>query len=198
MNFDPAALVDIHGRLLEGDPTASAELLELLYGPLIGHAIKKHATFGMDQDRARDLAIGVLASLIERPNLFDPRRGSLFGFLCMMLDRDAQNAGRDEANRHKKFSEFSVEVEQVRGNSYETSPDTRLDAERILSHYGAEVVVEAGDQEVLQLILHEERSYEAYAVALGIADLPPERLRAEVKRRKDRIEKRLQRLKDRL
>ena len=70
--------------------------------------------------------------------------------------------------------------------------------ERILSEYGAEIVVEAGDQEVLRLILEEERDYKAYAVALGISHLPPEPMRAEVKRRKDRIEKRLQRLKDRL
>jgi hypothetical protein len=198
VRFELAALVAVHGRLLQGDPTASAELFELLYGPLIGHAIKKHADFGMDQDRARDLAVGVLASLVERPDLFDPEKGSLFGFLCMMLDGDAKNAGRDEANRHKKFSEFAVEVEQVGGNSYVTSPEIRLDAERILSQFGAEIVVEAGDQEVLRLILEEERDYEAYAVALGISQLPPEQMRAEVKRRKDRIEKRLQRLKDRL
>jgi hypothetical protein len=198
MSFDPAALVAIHCRLLEGDPTASADLFELLYGPLIGHAIKKHAAFGMDQDRARDLAVGVLASIVERPNLFDPQKGSLFGFLCMMVDGDAQNAGRDEANRHKKFSQFAVEVEQVRGNFYMTSPEIRLDAERILSEYGAEIVVEAGDQEVLRLILEEGRNYEAYAVALGISHLPPKQMRAEIKRRKDRIEKRLRRLKDRL
>ena len=124
MSFDPAALIAVHGRLLAGDPTASADLFEIVYGPLIGHAIKKHAAFGMDQDRARDLAVGVLAYLVERPELFDPQKGSLFGFLCMMLDGDAKNAGRDEANREEKFSGFAVEVEKVGGNSYVTSPET--------------------------------------------------------------------------
>lgn len=198
MSFDPAALVAVHGRLLAGDPTASADMFELVYGPLIGHAIKKHTAFGMDEDRARDLAVGVLASIVERPAIFDPQKGSLFGFLCMMLDGDAKNAGRDEANRQEKISEFAVEVEQVGGNSYVTSPETRVDAERIMSQYRAEIVVEEGDHEVLRLILEEEREYEAYALALGISHLPPELMRAEVKRRKDRIEKRLQRLKDRL
>jgi hypothetical protein len=198
MSFDPAALLAVHGRLLTGDPTASADLFELAYGPLVGHAIKKHAAFGMDQDRARDLAVEALASLVERPGVFDPLKGNLFGFLCMMLDGDAKNAGRDKANRREKFSEFAVEVEKVGGNSYVTSPETRVDAERIMLRYGAEIVVEEGDHEVLRLILEDERDYDAYAVALGISHLPQEQKRAEIKRRKDRIEKRLERLKDRL
>jgi hypothetical protein len=198
MTFDPAALLAVHGRLLAGDPTASADLFEFVYGPLIGHAIKKHAAFGMDEDRARDLAVGVLASLVEKPTMFDPQKGSMFGFLCMMLDGDAKNAGRDDANRQEKFSEFAVEVVEVGGNSYSTSPESRMDAERIMSQHHAEIVVEEGDSEVLRLILEDERDYEAYADALGIAHLPLEEKREEVKRRKDRIEKRLQRLRDRL
>ena len=198
MSFDPAALLAVHGRLLAGDPTASADLFEFVYGPLIGHAIKKHAAFGMDEDRARDLAVGVLASLVEEPTMFDPQQGNLFGFLCMMLDGDAKNAGRDEVNRQKKFSEFAVEVEQVGGNSYSSSPETRLDAERIISQHHAAIVVEEGDSEILRLVLQDERDYETYAEALGIAHLPLEEKRAEVKRRKDRIEKRLERLRDRL
>jgi hypothetical protein len=113
MSFDPAALLAVHARLLTGDPTASADLFELVYGPLIGHAMKKHAAFGMHEDRARDLAVGVLASLVERPDIFDPQRGNLFGFLCMMLDGDAKNAGRNDANRNEEFSEFTVEVEKI-------------------------------------------------------------------------------------
>jgi hypothetical protein len=140
----------------------------------------------------------VLAELIERPEIFDPQKGGLFGFLCMMLDGDAKNAGRDQASHQEKFSQFAVEVEQVGGNSYVTSPETRVDAERIMAQHGAEVVVEKGDQEVLDLMLLDEREYEPYAKALGIDHLPLEEKRAEVKRRKDRIEKRLQRLRDRL
>jgi hypothetical protein len=198
MSFDPLALIAVHNRLLACDPTASADLFELVYGPLIGHAIKKHSAFGMDEDRACDLAVGVLASLVERPNIFDPQKGSLFGFLCMMLDGDAMNAGRNESNRREKFSEFAVEVEKVGGNSYVISPETRVDAERIMSQYQAEIIVEDGDREVLRLFLEDERDYEAYAAALGISHLAPEQKRAEVKRRKDRIEKRLERLGDRI
>jgi hypothetical protein len=198
MTLNPLALLAVHGRLVAEDPTASADLFEIVYGPLIGHAIKKHKALGMDEDRARDLAVGVLAELIERPEIFDPKKGGLFGFLCMMLDGDARNSGRDEANRQKKFLQFAVEVEEIRGNSYVTSPETKLDAERIMARHRPEIIMEEGDQQVLDLMLQDEREYEPYAKALGIDSLPVEERRAEVKRRKDRIEKRLQRLRDRL
>jgi len=47
----------------------------MAYGPLIGHALKRHGSFGVDQDRARDLALKALADLIERPEQFDPAKG---------------------------------------------------------------------------------------------------------------------------
>jgi hypothetical protein len=198
MSLDPSALLAVHDRLVAGDPTASADLFEIAYGPLIGHAINKHRTFGMDEDRARDLAVGVLAELVERPDIFDPQKGSLFGFLCMMLDGDAKNLGRNEANRREIFSGFAVEVREVGGNSYVMSPETRVDAQRIMAQHHADIVVDQGDREVLDLMLQDEREYEPYAKALGIDHLPLDEKRAEVKRRKDRIEKRLQRLRDRL
>ena len=108
MSFDPATLTAVHLRLVAGDPTASADLIELLYYPLIGHAIKKHRSFGMGQDRASDLAVKVLADLVEKPDMFDPSKGNLFGFLCMVLDRDLVNAGRDGANRRKLFWQVSL------------------------------------------------------------------------------------------
>jgi hypothetical protein len=198
VSLDPTVLLAIHGRLLEADPTASADLFELVYRPLIGHAIRKHKTFGMDEDRARNLAVEVLAELIERPEIFDPQKGSLFGFLCVMIDGDAKNVGRNESNRQKKFSQFAVEVQEVGGNSYLTSPETRADAKRIMTLYHAEIVVDPGDQDILRLMLEDERDYGPYVEALQIHHLPPDKQKAEVKRRKDRIEKRLQRLGNRL
>jgi hypothetical protein len=198
MSFNSESLAAIHARLIDGDPTASSDLFELLYSPLIGHAIKKHASFGVDQDRASDLAVKVLADLIEHPQIFDPAKGNLFGFLCMAIDGDASNAGRDAANRRELFSGFAVEVEHVGGNTYLTSPETLIDAGRIMQRFGKDIIVDAGDQEVLKLILQEERDYGPYASALGLDHLPPAERNAEVKRRKDRIEKRLERLKDRL
>lgn len=198
MIIDPNQLLDIHRRLCEVDPTASADLIETLYGPLIGHALKKHRAFGLDDDGARDLALAVLVQLIEAPEKFDPSRGNLFGYLCMALDGDAKNLGQKASNREEFFSHYAVEVEQVGGNTYEMKPDERIDAKRIMELHADKIVTEEGDQAVLDLYLSEESEYTVYAEALGIADWPQKERDAEVKRRRDRIEKRLHRLKDKL
>jgi len=67
-----------------------------------------------------------------------------------------------------------------------------------MEKHGAEIIVDAGDKEVLTLFLREERDYAVYATALGIEHLAPEDRDAEIKRRKDRIEMRLRRLRRRL
>lgn len=198
MTIHQDQVFEIHRRLGEGDPTASADLIQTLYGPLIGHALKKHRAFGLDGDGARDLALGVLVQLIEAPQRFDPARGNLFGYLCMALDGDAKNLGQKAAKRVELFSGYAVEVEQVGGNTYEMKPEDRLDAKRIMELHADKIVTEDGDRAVLELYLSEEAEYAAYAEALGIADWPQKERDAEVKRRRDRIEKRLQRLRDKL
>lgn len=199
MSLDSAKLAAVHARLVAGDPTASADLFKMVYGPLIGHALKRHGAFGVDQDRARDLALNALADLVERPEQFDPTKaGSLFGFLCMAVNGDAINAGEMEKNRSEKFSQYAVELLEVGGNSYETTPEIRMDAQRIIERHGSEIIVDEGDREVLILLLREERDYVTYAKALRIEHLAPEDRDAEVKRRKDRIEVRLKRLGRRL
>lgn len=195
MNLDPTKLAAVHARLVEGDPTASSELFELAYKPLIGHALKRHGAFGVDFERAEDLALNALADLIERPRQFDPARGgSLFGFLCMVVNGDAINAGEMEKNRAEKFSQHAVEVLEVGGNTYETNPEIRMDAQQIIQRHRSEIIVDEGDEEILILFIQEERDYAAYARALRIEHLVPKEREAEVKRRKDRIEARLKRL----
>jgi hypothetical protein len=199
VSIDQTKIAAVHARLVAGDPSASADLIEMAYRPLIGHALKKHGTFGVDQDRARDLALKALADLIERPEQFDPAKGgSLFGFLCMVVNRDAINAHETEKNRTKKFSQHAVEVLKVGGNFYQTTAEIRMDAQRIMEKHGSEIIVDEGDKEILVLFLQEERDYAAYARVLGIEHLAPEDRDAEVKRRKDRIETRLKRLGRRL
>jgi hypothetical protein len=199
VTINRAQLAAVHARLVAGDPTASADLIEMAYEPLIRYALKRHGSFGVDQDRARDLALKALAGLIEQPSQFDPAKGSsLFGFLCMVVNGDAINAGEMEKNRAEKFSQHVVEVLEVRGKSYQMRADIRLDAQRIMEKHGSEIVIDDGDKEVLTLFLQDERDYSVYARVLGIEHLAPEYRDAEVKRRKDRIETRLRRLGRRL
>lgn len=199
MSLDPEKLASIHARLVDGDPTASTDLFEIVYGPLIGHALKRHRAFGVNHDQAEDLALKALADLVEQPAQFDPTKGgSLFGFLCMVVDGDAINFGKMNKNRAEKFSQHAVEILEVGGNTYEIAPEIRIDAVHIMEKYGPEIIVDEGDEKVLNLYLQEERDYAPYARALGIEHLAPKERNAEVKRRKDRIEMRLKRLRKRL
>jgi hypothetical protein len=116
----------------------------------------------------------------------------------MVVNGDAINAGEMEKNRAEKFSQHTVEVREVGGNFYQTTPEIRMDAQRIMDKHGSEIIVDQGDKEVLILFLQEERDYAAYAKALGIERLTPKDRDAEVKRRKDRIEARVKRLGRRL
>lgn len=192
---DIAQLGPLHARLLEGDPIASADLIETLYLPLTSYALKKHHRFGVDRDRAADLALNVLVSLIERPEQFQDGRGNLFGYLCMALDGDAINWGRDLRNREQIFSMHAVEVQEIGGNTYEVDPGIKMDAMGILERNFDEIVSDPSDEAVLSLILQDERDYSVYAKALQLNDLSVNAQTAEIKRRKDRIEKRLKRLK---
>ncbi len=198
MRFDAADLNKIHERLKAGDPTASSDLIGLLYGPLTGHALNKHRALALSVDLARDFAVKVLGEVIERPELFDPEKGNLFGFLCMALDGDVANTARDEKRRRQIFSEYAVEVRHISGNSYLTSPEIGVDARRIADAYRSEIAAEDGDEAVLSLMLDGERNYDLYAKALGIEHLPLKERREEIKRRKDRIEKRIERIRKKL
>jgi DNA-directed RNA polymerase specialized sigma24 family protein len=198
VSIDQTKIAAVYTRLVAGDPSASADLIEMAYPRLIGYALKRHGIFGVDRDLARDLALKALADLIERPEQFDPGKGSLFGFLCMVVSRDAINAREMEKKRAEKFSQHAVAVLKVGGNFYQTTAEIRMDAQRIMEKHGSEIIVNEGDKEVLSLFLQEERDYAAYARVLGIEHLAPEERDAEVKRRKDRIEMRLKRLGRRL
>jgi len=198
MAIDPAHLLEIHARMCAGDPTASADLIQAVYLPLARYALNRHGGFGLDIDQARDRALDVVSQLIKRPSQFDPAKGNLFGYLCMALDGDVVNHAQTAQARQKKFRDHVVEVRSVGGNSYETRPDVPIDARRIMKEHIDKLVKKPGDREVLELFLAEERETAAYAAVLGISHLPEDQRAAEVKKRKDTIEARLRRLKDKL
>jgi RNA polymerase sigma factor (sigma-70 family) len=196
--IDPALLLTIHKRLVLQDPTASADLFLRAYEPLVGFIIKNFRRSGIDEDQARDLAVSALVRLVAEPQRFDPERAGLFGYLCMDVGGDAKNLIAQTANRRRKFSDYSVEVEALGGKSYETRPEVGIDARRIMDKHLDDLVKEPRDRQVLDLLLADEKEYDVYARALGIEGLPEPQRSAEVKRRKDRIEKRLHRLRDKL
>ncbi len=201
-NFAPAAGKDaamapsraeqdaLHQAVLSGEPTASARVFETLLGQLIGRLEFKWPI--LDRRDIEEQAADSLISYITNPHRYDPHRASLLTYLTLDADGDLKNAYRSPRRRHEQLA---GDVEDPPFQRNETT-DAELFAEddRVLFARLRDAFPSEADRQVIHLLLEGERSTPVYAEVLGIADLSPEVQKAEVKRVKDRIKKRLVRL----
>ncbi|HYP38993.1 MAG TPA: hypothetical protein VEX13_01410 [Chloroflexia bacterium] len=181
--------------LAQGDPTAFAELCEMLYEPLV-QDMKRRAGRDADPDLVEEAVGKALLSYEARPQQYDPNKLSLRGYLVMSANGDYQNAIAKELRRRPRggLVYLSDDTRQL--------ADTRRDLEEAVSRLdGAEwwrrvhvAFPNAIEREIISLIIDKVRPTEPYARLLGIEDQPIEEQAAEVKRVKDRITKRLRRL----
>jgi len=183
----------IHERLLAADPTAPAELAEAV-GDVIFEKLRRHHPDG-DPDLIRDAAWDAIRDYIQRPAGFDPSKRSLVGYLLMAAEGDLRNALAKA--RRRREDQLGVELVDSGGKRRLEQIEARLDAARIrpeLERY----IPDPADREAVELMLDGERSTAAFAGVWGFSDLSPEEQRKEVKRRKDRLKKTLDRLAQRL
>lgn len=195
----PAAGRALHARLLAGDPTAPADLAAAYLDPLTAWLAARNPGLG-DPHLCATAAEDALLALIKRPASYDPARLSLAGYLRMAAQGDLRNLLRAE-RRHaaRRVALDAVELSPVAGKHlWDASGDpARLveegaggDApERPPSLPG----LTPEEARVLALLHDGERKTVAYALALGCGHLPVAEQRKEVKRVKDRLQKRLQR-----
>lgn len=186
-------LLAIHRRLLAGDPTASADLFRAVHHAVGATVYRQHRAMGISWDDARDLSTDAIVAYVNNPAQFDPTRSGLATYLVMIARGDALNLAASQANKKKSHSRF-VELTVVERNERADTGFSRLDAERIVREHGTEIIREHGDEAVLRLFLSGEDATEEYAKALGASHLAEHEQRQLVKQRRDRIEKRLQRL----
>jgi hypothetical protein len=180
----------LHDRLLKGDPTASARIFEALLEPLVDRLEFKWPR--LDRRDIEEQAADSLISYITSPHRYDPSRASLLTYLTLDADGDLKNAYRSPRRRREQLAS-DVEDPLFRRNE---TTDAELFAEddRALFARLRVAFPSEADRQVIHLLLEGERSTAAYAEVLGIADLSPEERRAEVKRVKDRIKKKVGRL----
>jgi hypothetical protein len=140
---------------------------------------------------------------MERPTTFDPRRLSLVGYLVMSADGDLRNAiAKSERRREDLVGD--VELVGLRGkkSSREQIEASRGDEEKLVAHLDVDRIrpqlerlfPDQADRAALDLLLDRERSTQAFAEVWGLGNLPGDQQRSEVKRRKDRLKKALERL----
>jgi RNA polymerase sigma-70 factor (ECF subfamily) len=95
--------------------------------------------------------------------------------------------------RRRREDPIDVELVDSGGNERVGQLEAQLDVARIRPELESHIPDHA-DRKAVELMLDEERSTSAFADVWALGHLSPEERRKEVKRRKDRLKKTLQRL----
>lgn len=185
-HFDAAA--DLHRRLAAHDPTAPADFAEAVLDPLLAYLRAKEPS--ADDHHRVEAAEEAVLSVIRNPAVYDPARGELPAFLRMAARRDLENI-RAKEWRHQRKREVRdcVELAAPDGNSLAGVPS--FDDPELAPLVAA---LPDAERQVLDLMRTGERRTEAFAAVLGLGGRPAAEQRREVKRVKDRLTKRLQRM----
>jgi hypothetical protein len=192
----------LHRRLLEGDPTASADVAVAYLEPLISWLVARRRS-GVSVDMCIEAAEDAVIALVKSPASFNPERGlGLGAYLRMSAQGDLKNLLQRE-NRHRQ-NQISLEIVELspQAGKYlakDDDPSLPLRIHEEIQGATAEIVSPArdglseGESQALDMLLQGERKTHAYALVLGLGHLPEIAQRAEVKRVKDKLKKRIQR-----
>jgi hypothetical protein len=199
-----AQLVRLHERLLADDPVAPAELAELLLPLLRARLLGWSRT--IDDPHMLPSAIGqVVAGYLSDPARFEPERGSLVAFLTMQIRGDVLNELDARRRRRQRELPAAAPVELEPPGRDSVVEEAALDAVDPFDMAPAAVEAarqalgefDAMDRRLLLLMAYGVRATSAYAAVLGLSHLPVELQRKAVKQHKDRLQKRLERLRGR-
>jgi RNA polymerase sigma-70 factor, ECF subfamily len=195
----------LHERLLAGDPVAPAELAERLL-PLLRARLAGWAAT-IDDQHMVDSAVGlVIARYLADPARFDPDRGGLAAYLAMEVRGDVRNELDSRRRRRRHESPVAEPVELEPHGRDSTVEEEALDAVDPIGVSPAAVQaarqalgeLDQVDRRMLEMMAEGVRPTSVYAALLGISHLPVDVQAKAVKKHKDRLQKRLERLRGRL
>lgn len=186
----------IHRRLLSDDPTAPSQLARVYLEPVVAH-LRARFPDVRDRDLLWDAAADAILNYAEDPSTYDPQKRGLFGYLKMSARGDLLNALDRERRR------TTVELEVVGRNKLQEDDEEEHGSERTPEAVGHsdetmrkvhEALPDPRDRRMLHLMMEQVRETRAFADVLGIQNEDEAEQRRIVKRNKDRIKKRIQRL----
>lgn len=189
----------VHQRLLQGDPTAPSEVILAYLEPLI-RRLRHRFPDVADETIIHDAVTDALFQYVQSPGQFDPRKSNLSSYLTMAARGDLLNALARERRRTARqvpleaVAEAALARNTLRGDdAQEASAGDRVAASQLM-HCVLQQVPDPRDREMLKLMLAGERKTTRYAGLLEIEHRSEAEQRRIVKRHKDRLKKRLQRL----
>src|ERR1051326_2463062 len=106
---------EIFRTLLSGDPTAPARLVDAALGPLT--SVLRRQNPALPRDMIEDAAIDALLVVIERPEAYQPDRGSLLNYLLRIARHKLIDAWRAVQRRREFSAGGSVELELWESNN---------------------------------------------------------------------------------
>lgn len=191
-------LIELHERILAEDPTAQAELSELLL-PVITERLEKIFPKLFDPDLIDISATDALLSYFEKPNRFQSSKQSLENYLVMSARGDLLNSLKPrkvDENSHPLLEDVelwdSFAEDNVEG--YVAIDETDVENEVFLKlspliQKIKKLFPDSVDQELVRMLMLGIRETEKYAKVLGIEHFNLEEQKNIVKRNKDRIKK---------
>lgn len=193
--------LEVHGRLLQGDPTAPLDATGLMLGPLMSRLRGRWPT--LDHDTHYDAATEVLVQYLQAPARYDPVRASVLSWLLMQAHGDLINAYRTKQKRFERswVVESGLPASQAAGEPSpledylpSTEMNPRLDPSGVLAAI-REAFPDDRDRRLLwHVVVEGSQSTDEAAEILGLTHLAAAERTAEVRKNKDRIMKRLRRL----
>ncbi len=202
MTLDHEAELDLHQRLLDGDPAAPDECARAYLWEVHG-ALARRYPGPRHADLVEEAAHTALVDYVKRPATYNPGKGlSLLRYLIMSAEGDFKNALRKE-QRHTVRAVPLEDVEHALDDGNKGQGDDGIDlprgvSERALDELWREIT-DPIEREVLRMMYVDGvREYEAYARTMRLDHLDPVARRRQIKRMKDRLEKRVRRLGERL
>lgn len=190
----------LHQQVLEGRPAASAVLFQASRKPLLKLLSDNFDSLpGSSAQLLEDAAVDAFMQYLKAPEKYDVTRGTWITYL-FQISRSRLLRLAQRENRHLRALAGSVELDADPG--YSVPADERFDPQHGLEQSDASTLVDRAQESseftpeelrILGLMKKGERSTKVFAQALAIAHLPVNEQRAEVKRIKDRIKKRIER-----
>ena len=189
----------IHRRILHNDATAFSELCESALPVLVNFLQSRFAE--QDGHMCETTAIDCLLKYYQTPKTYDPRQISLFAYLRMSARYDLMSAINKENRLHQRLT--SLDGLANRAQKPEDSEDSQVVLDGLLQRHTdwsfGEIVkalekhLDRSEKRCLWLMLEGARDNARYVEALDLKGKDEASQRAEVKRAKDRLVKKLQR-----
>jgi hypothetical protein len=204
MAVDPTQrdLLGLHRALLRGDNAARVRLAELLLPALQRRFAGRRE---LDRDDISSLIGLTVARYLAASDDYDPAKAPLLAYLYRDACGDIQNdAAKRRRHAEVLLPEEGFELLSAPGNHpvedqvMELLDPLDVPRSTVEAALAAFRDLSREEREFLQLRAGGIRSTHVYAEVLGIAHLPAAEQRVEVKRAKDRLDKRLGGIRDRL